>query len=204
MKRSISFVFGLALCSGLLFGQNRTRFAGLANAADYAYGVTAAVSPLRVDIGNTATGAGTVTLAFGFVTLGDGTMLTPLSTTAPIVIGVGTNAETVTPSAVSCATPLIVDTCTVTATFSNLHGIGDLITSGTYGLVEAVNAQHTLGGLVAIDGRWVQIGGSTGTITGNKGFTNVSVLDWRGTTAAVSYTSTSNGVNMTATAHVLY
>lgn len=201
--------FAITLCALALsltsaFAQNRIQFAGVRNAFDFAYGVNPNVAPLRVDIGNTATGSQTITLAFGNVNLPDGTVLMPLATTAPITVGVGSNAETVTPSAVSCATPGQYDTCTITATFSNTHGVGDLVSSGTFGLVEAVNAAHTLGGLVAVEGKWAQAGGSTSTITGNKGFTNVSVLDYRGTTNAVSYTSASNGAAMAATLNKLY
>lgn len=203
MKR-ISLLIGFSLLALTAFGQNRTSFGGILRAADYAYGINGNIQGLRVDIGNTATGAQTITLAFGSLTLPDGTTLSPLAVTAPITVGSGSNAETVTPSAVSCNTPKAYDTCTVTATFSNTHGTGDQVTSGTFGIEEAVNAAHTNGGLVAIDGRWTQLGGVTGTVTGNKGFTNVTVLDWRGTPGALSYSSGSNGVNMTSTTHVIY
>ena len=189
----------------LAHAQNRTQFSGLRNAVDYAYGAAGTNTPaLRVDIGNTATGAQTITLAFGLITLPDGTQVMPLSTTAPILVGVGTNQETVTPSAVSCNTPSLYDTCTITATFSNTHGTGDLVASATFGLIEAVNAAHATGGLVSVDGKWTQAGGVTSTITSNKGWTNVCVLDWRGTSGAVSYKAASNGANMAATAISLY
>src|SRR5882757_2565308 len=162
---------------------NRTRFAGLRNAIDYAYGSGGpnAPAPLLVQQGNGATGAQTITLQFGFVTLTDGTVINnPITITTPITIGSGSNAETVTPSAVSNPTPSVYGSCQVTANFANLHGIGDPISSGTFGLEEAVVDAHVLGGLVAVDGAWTAIGGLTGTITGNKGWTNVGVLDWRG------------------------
>jgi hypothetical protein len=157
----------IALAAIPAMAQNRTRFAGEYAALDYAYGVqTNFASPLRVDIGTTATGSGTLTLAYGNIALGDGTVVMPLSTNAPITVGVGTNAETVTPSAVSCNTPNIYDTCTVTATFSNTHGVGDLIQSGTYGLQEAVNAASTAGGgTVVTTSAWISAGGSKTIIT---------------------------------------
>lgn len=206
MKTFRNFSLSIALvCLGSVaaLGQNRTQFAGIRNAFDFAYGVNSAVAPLRIDIGNTATGAQTITLAFGNITLTDGTVLMPLSTTAPITVGVGSNAETVTPSAVSCSTPAAYDTCTVTATFANTHGIGDLVSSGTYGLEEAVNAAHVLGGLVAVEGKFVQAGGSITTVTSNKGWANVTVLDYRGTAGALSY-SASNGANYVSSTHVIY
>lgn len=191
----------LCLASVAALGQNRTSFSGIRNAFDYAYGVNPAVAPLRVDIGNSSTGAQTITLAFGNITLPDGTVSMPLATTAPITVGVGSNAETVTPSAVSCSTPNVYDTCTVTATFSNTHGVGDLVSSATFGLEEAVNAAHVLGGLVAIDGKWTQAGGTNTTITSNKGWTNVSILDARGTVSgsAFSYKAASNGASYAVT-----
>jgi len=111
---------------------------------------------------------------------------------APITVGVGANAETVTPSSVSCSTPATYNTCTVTATFSNTHGAGEPVASGSFGLQEAANYQHALGGLVVIDGRWKAAGGVAATLTGNKAWNNVSVLDARGTqqAAAFSYFAT--------------
>lgn len=203
-KYSISLaVLGILAAGSVVYAQAASKFAGLINANTYAYGYYG-ITPLSVGIGTTATGAGTITLAYGNIVTTDGVTVMPLATTAPIIVGVGSNAETVTPTAVSCSTPAQYNTCQVTATFANIHGVGDLVTTGTFGLIEAVNASHTFGGLVAVDGKWTAIGGVTGTITGNKGYTNVCVLDWRGTTTAKSYTSTSNGVNMTVTAISLY
>ena len=207
-KRALSF---LALLSVFLAipvnAQNRTAFAGLRNAAAYSYGtgMSAAPPPLIVGVGPVAAGTGvTITVQYGVTVLGDGTQVSPLSTTTPINIGVGTNAETVTPTAVSCTTPTVYNSCTFTVTTSNSHGTGDPISSATFGLIEAVNAAHTLGGLVAVDGAWVSAGGVTSTITSNKGWTNVTVLDWRGTSGAVSYKAASNGANMAATTVTLY
>lgn len=176
MKRLLS---GLALIvlAVPLFAQNRTAFSGVRVALDYAYGVMPNVGPLRVDVGNTTTGAGsTVTLAFGNIALGDGTTIMPLATTAPITIGIGANAETVTPTAVSCGTPAIYSTCVVTATLSNTHGIGDIITSGTVGLQEAINAAHGSGGIVAITGGWYTSGGTSTILNAALTYTNVGVV----------------------------
>jgi len=181
MKRILSFALGAALFAGLAFGQNRTRFAGLYNALDYAYGQVPNVAPLVVDIGNTSTtGSTTLTLSFGNITLGDGTRVMPLSTLAPITAGSGTNAETVTPTAVSCSTPGTLDTCTITATFANLHGTGDQITSSTWGLDEAIiAAQGSGGGQVLISGAWGTDGGTNAMITAAPVFSAVTLQDTR-------------------------
>src|SRR5580658_1082139 len=157
--------------------QNRTRFAGNYNALDYAYGQIANVGPLRVDIGNTSTsGAQTLTLAFGYIALGDGTNYMPLSTSVPITVGLGTNAETVTPSAVSCSTPGILDTCTVTATFSNTHGVGDLVASSTWGLDEAVEAAIAAGGgSVSISSSWTSYGGTQTMVNSARALLGLTV-----------------------------
>lgn len=210
LNKLVSGLAVLALAAFPAFAQNRSSFAGVKNASDYAYGVFPNIAPLSVGIGNTATGAQTITLNFGVVTLPDGTSFSPLATTAPITVGTGSNAETVTPSAVSCATPSVYQTCSVTATFANTHGIGDRITSGTTGVAEAVNAAHVQGGLVAVDGKVAAAVGSRAaalTLIGTvKGWTNVTVLDWMGTTGALSYmpTGSANGGVYVTSTHVVY
>lgn len=184
------------------------RFAGIRNALAYFFGGSlssgTAPSPLRVVTGNPGAGTYTVTLDYGVTFTADGLPFTPLSTTTPITIGSGANIETVTPTAVSAPTPGTYGTTTFTAVFANAHGNGDPVASATFGLGEAVNDAHGQGGLVSIDGAWTAAGGLTTTVTTTKGFTTVSVLDWRGTTTAKSYTSGSNGANMAATAISLY
>lgn len=205
---SISLAVLGILAAGLSYAQGASKFSGAANANSFAYGYNN-ITPLSVGIGTTATGAGTITLAYGNIVTTDGITVMPFSTTAPIIVGVGSNAETVTPSAVSCSTPAVYNTCQVTATFSNIHGIGDLVTSGTFGLVEAINYTHTLGGLVIFDGKWLQNGGARASLTGYHGFQNVTVLDWAGTPNATtsgdgkSYISSTNGAVLAANV-VLY
>jgi len=196
----------LLLCLGSVaaFAQNRTRFSGFFNGMNYAYGMPGnAAPPLRVDIGISATGTQTVTLAYGFTTLGDGTIVSPLATNAPINIGSGANLETVTPSAVSCSTPQALDTCSFTATFANTHGVGDLVTTGSYGLQEAINAANAAGGgTVLVDSNWIALGASKTTITNVTSTTpKVWVLDLSGTsptwygksgTGAAAYSNTNN------------
>lgn len=191
MKKTLLALALLALALPI-FAQNRTSFSGLRNAVDFAYGIQSNVAPLRVDQGNSTTGAGTIiTLAFGNVTLTDGTVFMPFSTTAPITVGIGANAETVTPTAVNCGTPQVYSTCSVTATFANIHGIGDIVSSGTFGMAEAVNYTHSKGGgLVAFDAAWVALGGATSQFASKTyGWTNVTLLDYRGTINATTATT---------------
>lgn len=141
---------------------NRSRFAGRYNANDYNYGGLGSTTPgpLVVSTGNSATGVGTLTLTLGQVTLSDGTNFAPLNINAPILVGAGSNAEIVTPTAVSNASPSVPYTTTVTATFANLHG-GDPVASATFGLQEAINAADAAGGgIVVVNGQWFQNGGT--------------------------------------------
>ncbi len=164
-----------------------SRFAGIFNANEYAYGVgPTPPGPLLVDIGNTVTGSGTLTLAFGQLALGDGTKLSPLNINAPITVGVGANAETVTPTAVGGTSNTAYQGTTVTASFSNLHGTGDPISSGTFGLQEAINAAAAFGGgIVIVDAKWTAFGGTSAILAAavfpNNG--SVTIQDNRGSSA---------------------
>jgi len=120
--------------------QDPAVFGGVANAYAFAYGVNELVAPLQIDTTappTTGAGVATFTVAFGTVALGDGTIITPLSTNAAITVGTGANAETVTPSAVSCNNPTVYQSCSFTATFANAHGTGDKIASASFGITEA-------------------------------------------------------------------
>lgn len=181
----ISGLLGLmAACIPLqpIHAQNRTLFNGARNAGAYAYGLAPSVPPLIIDIGSTATGAATLTVSYGTTTAGDGTVFAPLATNAPILVGNGSNQETVTPTAVSCSTPSQYDTCTVTATYTKTHGRGESIMSASMGLQEAINLQFAGGGgNVALDSAWQLQGGTTAMITAAAGFYNVSIQDNRAT-----------------------
>src|SRR5580692_4171273 len=142
---------------------NRSRFAGWYAAADYAYGCVGGGLPpaLKVDIGTSATGVGTLQLVTGMTALSDGTVLFPLAINAPINVGSALNAEQVTPTAVGNPTSTVYDAATVTATFTNLHGEGDIISSASFGLQEAINAANGAGGgIVVVDAGWFTIGGT--------------------------------------------
>ena len=158
-------------------------FAGRYRALNFAYGLVTGTGPaaLQINIGNAATGAQTVTLDFGQIQTPDGVPFTPLAINAPVSVGGPSNLETVTPSAVSCTTPLIYASCTFTATFSNTHGRGEPVTTGTYGLQEAINyaLQSTNGGTVVVDKPWALRGGTTSLITAAAPFSQVVIEDTR-------------------------
>lgn len=130
-------------------------------AKNYAYsGVT--ISPGT----NIPAGSGTITLNQGSVKLPDGRTIVPFSAgglnilgqpgsfpAIPITVGAGTVKETVTPTAVSgCYVGAPQNSCKITATFANAHGQGEVVTSGSFGIQEAINdAAFWGGGSVVID-----------------------------------------------------
>lgn len=157
-----------------------TKFAGRFNATNYAYGLNNQSPPLSIATGSYPAGAATVVLANGYSTTVDGLVFYPPNTNAPITIGSGASAETVTPSAVSNSQPTVYAVNTITATFSNSHGTGDLISSGTCGLQEAINAASAAGGgVVVIDQTWVNLGGTQAMITAATLPTTVTIEDLR-------------------------
>ena len=168
------------------------------NAFDYAFGVNPAVAPLVIQTGAPAGTGVSLTLVYGQFTLPNGTVVAPISTTTPITIGIGSNAETVTPTAVSNPTPSVPGTCVITVTTSNAHGAGDFLTTGSFGMAEAVNVAHANGGgLVAFDGRWTSIGGNVSQFAGKTyGWANVTLLPYTGTSGvgtSKSYVAANGG-----------
>lgn len=131
-----------------------SRVAGRYVASNYNYrSATIATAP-------TTTGAGSITLQSGLVTTADGRSFNPFSVLAPITVGTS-NSETVTPTAISGCGNTTPGSCTITATFLNLHGPGEPVFSGTFGLNEAIlDAHNAGGGTVSIDGAW----GGTDTV----------------------------------------
>jgi hypothetical protein len=126
---------------------------GVFYSPNYNYGGVSALAPLVVTSGTNSTGAGTVTVAYGYFVTPDGRTVSPFTNISqnslaipPITIDTGASAETVTPSAVSCQSPSIINTCQITATFANVHGAGVRITSGDQGIQEAINDASLNGG----------------------------------------------------------
>ena len=163
------------------FAQNRTIFAGRISAVDFAYGAgPSSPNSLQVTTG-TAAGVGTITLASGYITLGDGTVVYPLATNAPIIVGSGATLEQVTPTALSGCTNAAPYSCQITATFTLAHGTGETLMSASGGVQEAINyAQANGGGTVVVDARWARLGGTTALITAAAPFSSVAIEDTRG------------------------
>jgi hypothetical protein len=71
----------------------------------------------------------------------------------PVTVGSGTTQETVTPTSVTgCYIGAPQTSCTITAAFTNAHGQGEIVTSGSDGIQEAINdAAFWGGGVVSVD-----------------------------------------------------
>jgi hypothetical protein len=149
---------------------NRTKFAGMFNAIDYNYGGTAPGGSLppgfTVSSPAVPSGVQTLLLETGLMILTDGSSFGPLATNAPVLVGGGSNQETVTPTSVTNNGSQIYNTAGFTANFANAHGTGDPVASATFGLQEALNACLAYGGgLVIVDASWGAAGGTTAMIT---------------------------------------
>jgi hypothetical protein len=184
-RRNFSFLAVLAVFLALpAWGQNRTSFAGITNAIDFDFGY-GTVPAMTITAAPGATGAGTITVLNAYIALSDGTVVCPLNVNAPLLVGNGTNQETVTPTAVSCGTPN-GNNATITATFANLHG-SDSVASGTFGAQEAVNYRNARGGgYVSVSDGFVAAGGSLSTLTGLTPYSSVNIMNNAGTAITAS------------------
>ena len=159
-----------------------SKFAGQYDAAAFAYGLVGSGAPqaLMVNVGNPAAGTVALQLEYGYTVTEDGILFSPLNTNAPVIFGSGANAETLTPSGVSVGTPTIYGSPTVTAAFANTHGQGDTLSSGTYGLQEALNYASLMGGgTVILSPRWAALGGTSAILAAATIPTTVTVQDAR-------------------------
>lgn len=175
----------ILLVAGLALGQNfspQPLSGAIYTASQYNYGGAGNGSgainsaPFRITSAPIPAGAGTITIGYGS-TFVYGRKLMPFAVNAPITI-LGAASETVTPSAVSCSTPDVTNTCSITATFVNAHGAGELVASGTFGAQEAINdAFNSGGGTVLLDQVWAQAGGTLTTIASLTPYANVVLED---------------------------
>ncbi len=156
-------------------------FAGEYPALDWQYGGINGGPALQIGSGNAATGVSTITVVTGVTETAGGNLQIPLAVGTPITVGIGANAETVTPTGVTPITlggfgpgPLSFQ---ITATFSNIHGPQEPVTSGTYGLQEAINAAAAAGGGQAVvSATWYARGGTAAIIQAASFPTNGSVV----------------------------
>jgi hypothetical protein len=109
--------------------------------------------------------------------------INPLVVNSKLLVDVGSAQETVTITAVHCSNPSLNSVtggiCTVTGSFSNAHSATYQITSGSYGLQEALDYLTNTGG----QGQVVvppYFAGSTSNITGAlRGATTIAIVDMR-------------------------
>lgn len=144
-------------------------------------------SRIFITAGTTATGAGTLTLGQGSAVTNGGLAILPFASDAygnfsPMKVNDGANTETVTPTASSgCRinAPAGVN-CLVTATFTYTHSSYAYITSGTFGLQEALAYANTQGGgIVKIDAAWAAAGGTNTILTAANPLPLVGIEDNR-------------------------
>lgn len=150
-----------------------SNFAGVFNALNFAYGYQNAVAlappALQVGSGNAAAGVSSITIITPITVTQGGSSFSPIAVGSTLIIGIGANAETITVTGVG--TPSLAGygpgtgSVTVTATFANVHGQNEPVTSATVGLQEAINIAATLGGgTVNISGMWWKTGGTLAMI----------------------------------------
>lgn len=175
-----------------------TQFQGIVDSYDFAYGVNpSAPAGLQVINGSNVAGTYTVTCAPAKLVSADGLPIT-LSVGTPITIGADSNIETVTPTAVSLNQ---LGQILITAVFANAHSTGDVVRSGSGGILEANLAVHLSGGgLVSITSASaaavaVTTSAQLTTYLGTKpGWANTTLLNYMGTggstSAARSYVAT--------------
>lgn len=155
-------------------------FGGQYVAVNFAFGV---VDNEAISVHNTPVTAGVraLAVAFGLCSTHDGIPFYPLATNAPVRVGSDSNAEIVTPSAVSNPSEAYGG-MNFTATFSNAHSEGDPVASATVGLQEAINlAEANGGGVVIVDASWTAAGGTDAMVSAAvfASPTIVSILDNR-------------------------
>jgi hypothetical protein len=154
-----------------------TRFAGTFNALDFAYGVVGGTGapPLQVTLGSTSTGAYTITCSPNALYTSSGIAI-PISTATPINVGGGSNQDlNITPTTVSQSGQ---NTLLITATFTYAHGPGAQVSSGTFGLAEAMlSASKYGGGTVTVDAKWFAAGGTYAIIDAATQYAGVTIQD---------------------------
>lgn len=144
--------------------------------------------------------AGTGSLTFSVFsssfTLADGRVIGPYSANAPIFVG----NETVTPTAIGSGCNIVTavpSTCKITATFTRTHVTGEVVSSATYGLQEALDDAGAAGGApVVVDSAWANLGGTSAMITAAVLPASSGVEDARNGSAQAMATAVVDGNNI--------
>lgn len=146
-------------------------FGSYYSALEYWFGGPQIYCPPAIEVlqGNTATGAGTITVSANFTLTQGSTVFKPFVVGQTIQVGLGTAQETVTITSVG-ASSLVGSNpsayaITLGATFAQVHGFGDPVSSVTFGLQEAINvAASNGGGTVIVTPTWYMNGGTAAII----------------------------------------
>ena len=163
---------------------NRSRFAGQYRATDFNYGGIGTDGPQALVVASApgVTGSQTLTVYGGNISLSDGTIVSVLSTTAPVNVVNASGIDTQTPSAVSTnvQSNIYGPTATLTINGTYAHYAGDRVSSGTVGLQEAINYCNLKGGgRVIVDNEWVVQGGTAAMLAAATLPAGVDILDLR-------------------------
>jgi hypothetical protein len=160
---------------------------------------------IQTTSGPNVSGAGTITCKAPLPATSNGLPII-INTSCPITIGGDSNIETVTPTAVSYDQ---FGNVNITATFANAHGVGEPVTSASFGLQEAASLANSRGGgLVALTPAWFQqfgghAAGLTALVTFKSLSASIAVLDYSGIPGVFSYSAAANSV-YASTTHVIY
>ena len=165
-------------------------FAAQHSAVNYSMGAipgilgSGSVSSADVAVGNSATGVQSITVTTsgpnGGMILPGGNMFYPFVVGNTLNVGTGATQETITITGVTQAslagfTP-VAGAIVITATFAQVHGAMEPVTSATYGLNEAVLAcAASGGGVVYVTPAWYSAGGTTAMLQAASLPTNGSV-----------------------------
>ena len=160
---------------------------------------------LTVYIGtSSATTTQTLTVDIGQVPGPNGIVFYPLAAGAvgqSVIVGTGTNADTVTISAVNCYTPLVYGTCSFTAaTYAHSHGTGEPVFFQT--AVEATKLEGACTGVASASttlglyglGQWAAQACNQAVYDLGRTVTQDGTIRYLGVSVSVAGTTASSGV----------
>lgn len=155
MNKAFRLILGLFLLTGTLALAQLTAFqtGGRAVASQYGSWQVRTTNAISSGSATIQLDRCSVEAGSGNQAAGGGKNIIPWATNAPIAI-IDSSSEVVTVSSFSTPTAGSSTGCSVTATFSNAHGAGATVMSGSDGLMEAANDIAGSGGVVVIDPSW--------------------------------------------------